>query len=590
MANSAPQFNTYIGARYVPIFDGEWTNTKTYEPLVIVSNQGNSYTSRTYVPIGIDITNQTYWALTGNYNAQIEAYRQEVQNVVGQLDSIEADVTQLNTDVAALKTTITNLDIVNAKDYGAKGDGVTNDTAALQAFMNYVVENGKAGYIPPGTYLLTDAVKYTIAGSTPFAIYGDSKATTTLKFVDAPAYPGGYNCFAIARRQYFTVSNLTIQAQGFNGQEYGSALYVPDNDYCLFENIDLTNVARNGVQIYNTDYLIGGTCNYNKFINVNVFGVKNDALLGDRQLYPMGWIAADVSNTDICNSTNYNVKWYGWELKNYCKNSYVRDCSARNCQTGFYIGGTLKEGDVYGTQGCGAIGMTCYNVDQPILGGSAQNCVFDSIIVYYDDPYTWQAPGATPYSYSFRLQNIRNCVFNVSAFNIPYGGVNITDKSVGNVFTFKTYNRGSTFGARDFTFDADGNEYNTIICESHPATFQFTNAAPQILYKNICIDRMIGTIINMCVDNSSQYQRQMSNAVDVNNVQYNWAADNLQMAYYSESNAVNQYYGNSKSPNYILARYITNPNSAPYIDFRLYTSATEYVTVRIDTTGAHVVT
>lgn len=75
----------YIGSRYVPIFgrkDEEsiaWDNTKPYEPLTIVLYQGNSYTSRQYVPIGIEITNQTFWALTGNYNAQVEAYRQEVE-------------------------------------------------------------------------------------------------------------------------------------------------------------------------------------------------------------------------------------------------------------------------------------------------------------------------------------------------------------------------------------------------------------------------------------------------------------------------------------------------------------------------------
>jgi hypothetical protein len=34
------------------------------------------------VPIGIDITNTDYWALTGNYNAQVEAYRQEAQRAL----------------------------------------------------------------------------------------------------------------------------------------------------------------------------------------------------------------------------------------------------------------------------------------------------------------------------------------------------------------------------------------------------------------------------------------------------------------------------------------------------------------------------
>ena len=67
----------YIGARYVPViaYPIEWDNTKVYEPLTIVSHEGNSYTSRQAVPAGIDITNTTFWALTGNYNAQIEQYR-----------------------------------------------------------------------------------------------------------------------------------------------------------------------------------------------------------------------------------------------------------------------------------------------------------------------------------------------------------------------------------------------------------------------------------------------------------------------------------------------------------------------------------
>ena len=55
----------------------DWDKTKTYEPLTIVYHQGNSYTSRQSVPAGVDITNTTYWALTGNYNAQIELYRKE---------------------------------------------------------------------------------------------------------------------------------------------------------------------------------------------------------------------------------------------------------------------------------------------------------------------------------------------------------------------------------------------------------------------------------------------------------------------------------------------------------------------------------
>lgn len=68
----------YIGARYIPLFCGEWDSTKTYEPLSVVQYQGNSYTSRQYVPANVEITNEQYWYISGNYNAQVEQYRKEV--------------------------------------------------------------------------------------------------------------------------------------------------------------------------------------------------------------------------------------------------------------------------------------------------------------------------------------------------------------------------------------------------------------------------------------------------------------------------------------------------------------------------------
>ena len=80
----------YIGARYVPIFGRkgetsiEWDNSAPYEPLTVVLHQGNSFTSRQYVPAGVEITNEEFWANTGNYNAQIEQYRREVADAVQQ--------------------------------------------------------------------------------------------------------------------------------------------------------------------------------------------------------------------------------------------------------------------------------------------------------------------------------------------------------------------------------------------------------------------------------------------------------------------------------------------------------------------------
>lgn len=77
----------------------DWDNTKTYEPLTIVYHQGNSYTSRQSVPAGVDITDTTYWALTGNYNAQIEQYRKETASKLSNVTTdgtLKGDGTKTN--------------------------------------------------------------------------------------------------------------------------------------------------------------------------------------------------------------------------------------------------------------------------------------------------------------------------------------------------------------------------------------------------------------------------------------------------------------------------------------------------------------
>ena len=80
----------YIGARYVPVFADpvEWSSAKSYEPLTIVLHEGNSFTSKQFVPVGIGIDNETFWAITGNYNAQIELYRRETAEAAAAANEI----------------------------------------------------------------------------------------------------------------------------------------------------------------------------------------------------------------------------------------------------------------------------------------------------------------------------------------------------------------------------------------------------------------------------------------------------------------------------------------------------------------------
>lgn len=147
----------YVGARYVPVFGrkGEssiaWDNSAPYEPLTIVTYEGNSYTSKTYVPADIDISNTDYWALTGNYWAQIEEYRREVELYNGRISSLEGAVPisdfdaentvkgYIDNEVLSVESLLpaSEFDSDNTvKNYvDSKTSNVSNDVASLAAVI-----------------------------------------------------------------------------------------------------------------------------------------------------------------------------------------------------------------------------------------------------------------------------------------------------------------------------------------------------------------------------------------------------------------------------------------------------------------------
>lgn len=181
----------YIGSRYVPLFADpiEWSNQNTYEPLTIVLHEGNSYTSKQAVPKDIDIDNEEFWAETGNYNAQVELYRQETRAVATALvetnsdvDAIEAIIptsefgqttvkgyvdeglSTVSQDVtSAIEAVNEQIDTLSGKmfvkadvrNHGALEDVSTNDWAAIFA---EIAAEGKVIYFPPGDWDLNGGV------------------------------------------------------------------------------------------------------------------------------------------------------------------------------------------------------------------------------------------------------------------------------------------------------------------------------------------------------------------------------------------------------------------------------------------------
>lgn len=130
----------YVGARYVPKFsdhnDGEWDNSYSYEALEIVKYGSDYYTSKIPVPVGVALSDQTYWVKTGDYN--------------GAISSLDSRVTALeNFDLS-------NDYFVTPEDYGAVADGVTDCTNAIQDALDEHPDDPI--YFNNGTYLITDTL------------------------------------------------------------------------------------------------------------------------------------------------------------------------------------------------------------------------------------------------------------------------------------------------------------------------------------------------------------------------------------------------------------------------------------------------
>ena len=85
----------FVGKRVVPDHVGVWNQKKTYEPLMIVldGETGDSYISRKAVPVGISLSDESYWSLCAHYSAQMRKLEQDV----------DEDVQQMHSDVTAVK-------------------------------------------------------------------------------------------------------------------------------------------------------------------------------------------------------------------------------------------------------------------------------------------------------------------------------------------------------------------------------------------------------------------------------------------------------------------------------------------------------
>jgi len=115
---------------------------------------------------------------------------------------------------------------VNVKDFGAKGDGITDDTQAIQSAIDYAIVDRKPVYFPDGTYIVSSSINIDIPSINNykwFKIFSDGA-----KIKSASEFTGDQ---VMGIKKSFTQDETLIWIDGliFEGNHYINGLdFLPD--------------------------------------------------------------------------------------------------------------------------------------------------------------------------------------------------------------------------------------------------------------------------------------------------------------------------------------------------------------------------
>jgi len=165
-------------------------------------------------------------------------------------------------------------DVVSVKDYGATGNGTTDDTSAIQATITAVVAaGGGTVYFPPGSYKISSTIavgdnsNVILAGAGPGSsiLFPTTSVTTAVSFGTST---GGLNCGfsnmsincanATSCVGLYVYSANGFYASNFNIQQASTGLSIYNGVIHYYSNFQINRSINNGI-------LINGTVGNDRF-------------------------------------------------------------------------------------------------------------------------------------------------------------------------------------------------------------------------------------------------------------------------------------------------------------------------------------
>ena len=202
---------------------------------------------------------------------------------INELQSVAEKIqTELGTDPAGLaadvKTRLANSLPYNIKDYGAVGDGVVNDQAAIQAALNAATNaGGGTVFVPPGTYKINSLL--VLQNNVEFTGTGESSKIQT---------SGDFYAVSATNKNRAAIRNIYFYGTGSGDSNRGISLSSSTEiivDNCIIENFGSIGIYLNS---------------------------SNQCIIAH----------------NIVNNNNYGIRIHGW--KNVIQNNNVYDNTTDN--------------------------------------------------------------------------------------------------------------------------------------------------------------------------------------------------------------------------------------------------------------------
>lgn len=212
--------------------------------------------------------------------------------------------------------------IVSVKDFGAVGDGVTDDTAAIQAAID---SGAGAVYFP--TSIASYYITAQLVLNSNQQIYGDGPSSW-IEVID-----GSANAFYANGKSGINIRNLKISCKTqANPTDYKGAVVLQSCSNCTVENLSVFNMHYWGVALASTNDTTVQNCRFSSFWGVTT-SVGNDSAC--ISLYKQS------SENYINNNYITAATWHGILVQD----PYTGDTPAQNIISDNYIaGGQLAYG------------------------------------------------------------------------------------------------------------------------------------------------------------------------------------------------------------------------------------------------------